>query len=95
MTETGQLQNTPENSKLKEFIDQTVKKEFTMNDFQTLVAAIKSNDRFEQHYGCIGIRKILSVEGPPIQQVIDANVVPRLIEFIQKPEEPHLQVYTI
>lgn len=36
------------------------------------------------HYGVIGLRKILSVEdGPPIQMVIDANMVPRLLEFIK------------
>ncbi len=47
----------------------------------------------KKHYGVIGLRKILSVEdGPPIQVVIDANLVPRLLEFIKQDIELHLQL---
>mmetsp|Transcript_8127 Transcript_8127/g.28577 ORF Transcript_8127/g.28577 Transcript_8127/m.28577 type:complete len:529 (+) Transcript_8127:70-1656(+) len=37
-------------------------------------------------------RKLLSIErNPPIQQVIDAGIVPRLVHFLQKDESPALQ----
>lgn len=35
------------------------------------------------HYGVIGVRKVLSVEIPPVQAIIDANLVPKLIEFMK------------
>jgi hypothetical protein len=38
-------------------------------------------------------RKVLSIErNPPIQQVVDANVVPRFIEFMNNDDNPALQV---
>ena len=67
---------------------------FAMADFFKLVEAVNSSDRFQQHYGVIGLRKLLSDEmDPPIQPVIDANLVPRLIEFMKNEKEPHLQVF--
>jgi len=82
-----------ENQQLREFIDQCLKRNFAMEDFFMILEAINSTYRFKQHLGVIGLRKILSIEeGPPIQPVIDANLIPRLIEFMQKDDEPHLQL---
>lgn len=92
MIESGVLQNTPENLKLKDYVEKVLAKSFTMIDFPALVDAVKSYDRFQIHYGIIGIRKILSVDNPPIQSVIDADLVAKLIEFVQQSEEPQLQV---
>ena len=78
--------------KLKEYIAQVLKEQFTLQDLLKIGVAINSNDRFERHYGVIGLRKILSVDGPPIQQVIDLNFVPILIEFMKNDKEPILQV---
>lgn len=44
------------------------------------------------HYGVIGIRKVLSVEVPPIQPIIDANLISPLIEFMKATQYPHLQL---
>jgi hypothetical protein len=85
--------SSTENAALKAHIDECLKKTYTMNDFFELIEAINSDDRMKQHYGVIGLRKILSIEdGPPIQPVIDANLVPRLINFMQRDDEPHLQL---
>lgn len=82
-----------ESDKLKTLVDECLKKTYTMDDFPYLVEAILSKDTHQQHLGTIGLRKILSIEeGPPIQPVIDANLIPRLIEFMQKEELPHLQL---
>jgi len=49
----------------------------------TLVQKVLSNEQEDYHYGLIGIRKLLSKEdNPPIQPIIDAGVVPRLIQLI-------------
>lgn len=95
---------------LKQFIDEWLKRDFDMSEFVKLVEAANSNDRIQQHYGVIGLRKILSTgsyfnvsnlitqfkeKGPPIQPVIDANMIPRLIQFMAESNEPHLQVFEI
>lgn len=84
---------TEEQEKLKALVDECLKKTYTMEEFPYLVEAILSKDIHRQHLGVIGLRKILSIEeGPPIQPVIDANLVPRLIEFMQREDLPHLQL---
>lgn len=41
----------------------------------------------------IGVRKILSIaEAPPIQAVIDAGLVPKMIEYVKQQEYPQLQL---
>ena len=47
----------------------------------------------KQHQGIIGVRKILSVlNNPPIQIVIDAGLVPRMIEYVRQTAYPQLQL---
>ncbi|CAD8136216.1 unnamed protein product [Paramecium pentaurelia] len=67
------------------------KRTFTFEDFSDILQKIYSTDVIQLHYGVTGLRKMLSVEsGAPIQQVIDANLVPKLIEIIQKEQIPQL-----
>ena len=77
---------------LKEYIKKVLLEEFTMADFAKIAEAINSQDRFQQHYGVIGLRKLLSKDDPPIEDVINFNLGPRLILFLQNEKEPHLQV---
>lgn len=64
-----------------------------MDIFADLIAAINDQNILKQHYGMIGVRKILSVaENPPIQAVIDAGLVPRMIEYVKQSEYPQLQL---
>lgn len=46
---------------LKMYIDSIIKLKFNMNNFSELIDYLNSDDIFKQHYGVIGIRKILSV----------------------------------
>ena len=58
-----------------------------------MVAGIISEDIIEQHYGIIGIRKLLTKTiSPPIQIVIDAGLVPRFIKYAQQTEYLQLQL---
>ena len=78
---------------LEEYVDKIREEEFTYADFTKIFEAFISTDRFERHYGVIGLRKILAIEeGPLIQPVIDANLIPRLLEFLKNDNEPILQV---
>ncbi|KAH7284233.1 hypothetical protein KP509_34G044300 [Ceratopteris richardii] len=57
-----------------------------------LVNGVFSNDASVQLESTLQIRKLLSIErNPPIQQVIDSGVVPRLVEFLLKGDLPQLQ----
>ena len=56
---------------------------FDVSDFNLLNQMIYTDDRFTQMLALIGIRKLLSIENtPPIQSVIDANLVPIFIIFL-------------
>jgi len=68
------------------------KEKFALSDLSQLVEDINSSERFKQYRGTIGVRKLLSIERPPVQPVIDANIVPRMIEFMRKEDELQLQI---
>lgn len=64
-----------------------------MNDLPNLAAQLKNKDPIAIHEGIIGIRKLLSQDdNPPIQQVIDMNLVPRMIEMVKQEQYPYLQM---
>jgi importin subunit alpha-6/7 len=66
---------------------------YTLENFNELLQSINSDDILRQHYGLIGIRKILSIaDNPPIQPVIDAGLVPKMIEYVKQLEYPQLQL---
>lgn len=57
-----------------------------------LVAMLASNDLPTQIDGVTQFRKLLSIErDPPIREVIDSGVVPRLVEFLTHNHAPRLQ----
>ena len=64
-----------------------------MDIFGDLIVAIQDSDILRQHYGMIGVRKILSIaDSPPIQAVIDAGLVPRMIQYVKQSDYPQLQL---
>lgn len=55
----------------------------SINDLYSLVRKLEGGNMYDWHEGMIGIRKLLSVDKMlPIQAVIDANVVPKMIKFM-------------
>jgi hypothetical protein len=64
-----------------------------MDNFTDLINYINDANILNQHNGMIGVRKILSIaENPPIQAVIDAGLVPKMIEYIKQQDYPQLQL---
>lgn len=52
-------------------------------DFQTLCKMIYQEDLTVKLMACVGLRRLLSIENsPPIQAVIDANLVPIFINLL-------------
>jgi hypothetical protein len=57
-----------------------------------MVQGVMGNDPATQTECTTQFRRLLSIEkSPPIQQVIDAGVVPRFVEFLQRDDNPALQ----
>jgi hypothetical protein len=64
-----------------------------MDNFTDLVKYITDEDILSQHHGIIGIRKILCLpEDRRIQKVIDAGLIPIMIEKIKQKDYPQLQL---
>jgi len=63
-----------------------------LQEFDSLIAAVRSSDPGKQLEATTSIRKLLSIEhNPPIQEVIDAGIVPRLVDFLTANDYPQLQ----
>lgn len=53
---------------------------------------IKGSDVAKRHVGTLGIKKILAVNHPPVQMVIDSGVVPYLLANMKQSNYTTLQV---
>ncbi|KAL4311516.1 hypothetical protein GQ457_01G021010 [Hibiscus cannabinus] len=61
-----------------------------------MVKGVSSDDPALQLEATSLLRKLLSMErSPPIQQVIEAGIVPRLVDFLDNHHDPQLQVHLI
>ena len=61
-----------------------------------LVKDFIEGDIIQKHRGIIGIRKLLSDEDNPlINEVIDARILPYLMEISKQQEYPHMQLESI
>jgi importin subunit alpha-1 len=59
-----------------------------LKNLPQLVAALNSGDQSRHLEVVVEFRRLLSIEkNPPIQQVIDTGVVPRLVSFLASPNE--------
>jgi len=67
-----------------------------MKEFFELVECVKSNDRTRQHFGIIGLRKLLSKDNePPIVNTIENGLIPVFIQFIKNESESYLQLEAV
>jgi len=63
-----------------------------LENLPQMVAGVMSEDAAQQTECTTQFRRLLSIEkNPPIQQVIDAHVVPRFVQFLQRDDNPALQ----
>lgn len=62
------------------------------SNLQAMVQGVSGNDANVQVECTTQFRRLLSIEkNPPIQDVINAGVVPRFVEFLQRDDNPALQ----
>jgi len=63
-----------------------------LEQLPAMVQGVMGNDPALQTECTTQFRRLLSIEkNPPIQNVIDAQVVPRFVEFLQRDDNPALQ----
>lgn len=63
-----------------------------LEQLPAMISGVMGNDPTIQTESTTQFRRLLSIEkNPPIQQVIDAGVVPRFVEFLQRDDNPALQ----
>lgn len=63
-----------------------------LENLPQMIQGVLTDDAQQQTECTTQFRRLLSIEkNPPIQQVIDAGVVPRFVEFLQRDDNPALQ----
>ena len=67
-------------------------KNFAIEEFDNLIAYIKSNDPKSILEGLVGLRKLLSMEDCPlIQKTMDSGIPKKIIKFMQNKENLYLR----
>ncbi|CAI2363090.1 unnamed protein product [Moneuplotes crassus] len=65
---------------------------FELSHFLLILEFIGSNEDPKVLFAVVGLRKLLSlIDNPPIQNVIDANLLPQLISLIGRSDIPRIQ----
>eukprot|EP01017_Pseudomicrothorax_dubius_P035522 TRINITY_DN4987_c0_g1_i1.p1 TRINITY_DN4987_c0_g1~~TRINITY_DN4987_c0_g1_i1.p1 ORF type:complete len:351 (-),score=59.33 TRINITY_DN4987_c0_g1_i1:586-1638(-) len=79
--------------KLRSFVDDCIYRRYTVDELQNCFENVCSGDLYKEHYGVIGLRKILAEsEATPIQEVLDSGILGRLLEFLKNDGSPQLQL---
>ena len=86
------LNHLPNAQELKAHIELCLKEEFDFSKIPLYVKLVTDGDLMQKHTGIILLRKCLTQQNTPIQQVIDLGVVPYLVNLIQDDTNPHLQI---
>lgn len=87
------MTGNPNVTKLLPKIQEWISAPVNMNQLTEYLTAINSQDVFQQHYGIINIRKILcNNKTHLIQEIIDQNAVPKIMEMAMNDNERHLQL---
>ena len=70
----------------KDVYTQLTNEEINIKDFSKIINLFRSQNIDEKFKGLIGLRKLLSIESSaPIQEIIDLNIVPELINLLDNP----------
>ena len=70
----------------KDVYTQLTNEEINIKDFSKIINLFRSQNIDEKFKGLIGLRKLLSIESSaPIQEIIDLNLVPELINLLDNP----------
>ena len=62
-----------------------------LEDFDRLVHLLEQNDDLKLILAAIGLRRLLLLDNPPIQSFIDANLIPKFIQYLSRHDLPKLR----
>ncbi|XP_010474848.1 PREDICTED: importin subunit alpha-6 [Camelina sativa] len=79
-------------SQLGQGFSSSLPTETRLENLQQLVIGVSSEDRDAQLAATAGLRRLLSIErSPPITEVVQSGVVPRLVQFLSRDDFTQLQ----
>ena len=79
------------NLSMEEYIKIACGTSYDITHFLILLQNLDAKDDKKLLFAVTGFRRLLSRPDPPIQSVIDANILPRLLAFIARVDFPRLQ----
>ncbi len=65
-----------------ELFEKCNKMNIGLSQFSEIINAFRTQDINQKYYGLVGIRKLLSLSPSPIQELIDAEIIPELIGLL-------------
>lgn len=81
-----------EDMDIMDYFQILLKVQFELPHFLYLIEMICTKEDHKILFGIVGLRRLLSlIENPPIQNVIDANLLPLLFSLIGRTDFPRLQ----
>lgn len=90
------LNNVPWGEEMKPVIQEMLEMQVEVSQFNEFIKHLEDVDRIKRHRAIIGLRKCLSLQTddvqPPIQETIDNNIVPLLVQMMRNTSEPHIQI---
>ena len=66
----------------KELYENCEKMEIDLSKFKDIIQAFRTQNIEQKYTGLVGIRKLLSLQNSPIQELIDIGIVPELISLL-------------
>ena len=88
--ETLNAQN--ENIDIMDYFQLCNKTKYTIENFFDLIQLIYSDNDFNVLFAVVGFRKMMSLlKNPPVQSVIDANLLPLFLNLLTRKDIPRIQ----
>jgi len=90
----NELNKNNQNETLSHIVEEGFLRSFTLEDLTLVSEKILSPDLLEQHFGVIGLNKLLTHQenNDPTEIDFDTNLLPRLVEFLNIEQFPFLQL---
>ena len=96
ITKMGHLNDNPQRTELINKMNVWQRLPPNKTKLDEFLVSLYSEDVFQQHYGMIGVRKIVChFKEPAVQMIVDRNVLDRLFFFAASKTQTHLKLESV